>query len=220
MFHSSERGKKKGEREQEKRSAGRKMLWSSFLLSSFISLLFLSSGCSTDMTLQAMGNSAYYRSLAPSSFFSNGQSARPDIPDTVARGHAQDDTLLYTGKINNQDANEFPFPITKDVLARGQQRFNIYCAPCHDETGSGNGMIVQRGFPAPPTFHSDALRSVPLGLFFDVITNGLGPMPSYALQVPVRDRWAIIAYIRALQLSQNATINDVPPQDRSKLGGP
>ncbi len=188
-------------------------------LTALLSFLILSVGCSTNMTLQAMGHSAYYRPLAPSTFFANGQSARPDIPDTVARGHIQDDTLLYTGKVNGQAATVFPFPVTQEVLVRGQQRFNIYCAPCHAATGDGNGMVVQRGFPAPPSLHSDRLRTAPVGHFFDVMTNGLGPMPSYADQVPVRDRWAIIAYIRALQLSQNATIDDVPPDERSNLGG-
>ncbi len=110
-----------------------------------------------------------------------------------------------------------PFPVTKDVLVRGQERFNIYCSPCHDRVASGNGIVVQRGYLPPPTFHSDRLRSAPVGHFFDVMTNGFGAMPSYALQVPVRDRWNIAAYIRALQLSQNATINDVPPDQRNQL---
>ncbi len=214
--------RERGERKEERRKTLPSFFHPSplFYLSSLIFLLFLAVGCSSNMTLQAMGHSAYYRSLAPDPFFANGQSARPAVPDTVARGHPQDDTLLFTGKINGQDANEFPFPITKDVLVRGQQEFNVYCAPCHDQTGSGNGMVVQRGFPAPPSYHSDRLRTAPLGHFFDVITNGLGVMPSYAQQVDVRDRWAIIAYIRALQLSEDATINDVPPDQRSKLGGP
>lgn len=182
-------------------------------------LLIFTAGCSSNMTLQAMGNSAYNRPLSPSTFFANGQSARPDVPDTVARGHAQDDPLLFTGKVNGKDADVFPYAITKEILQRGQQRYNIYCAPCHGLAGDGNGIIVQRGFPAPPSYHSDRLRTSPVGHYFDVITNGFGRMPSYAAQIPVNDRWAIIAYIRALQLSENATINDVPPDQRSKLGG-
>jgi mono/diheme cytochrome c family protein len=180
-------------------------------------LLVLVAGCSQNMSLQAMGKAPYYKPLEPSTFFPNGQSARPLEPDTVARGQAQDDTLLFTGKVNNQDATIFPFPVTQAVLERGQSRFNIFCSPCHGRTGSGNGMIVQRGFTAPPSYHTDRLRQAPVGHFFDVITNGLGAMPSYADQIPARDRWAIIAYIRALQLSQDATINDVPPGQRSTL---
>jgi hypothetical protein len=181
--------------------------------------LFLAAGCSSNMTLQQMGNQPYYSPLAPSDFFPDGQSARPAVPGAVARGHEQDDTLLFTGKLNGKDSDVFPFPITRDVLARGQEQFDIYCAPCHDRAGTGNGMVVQRGFTAPPSYHIDRLRTAPVGHFFDVITNGLGSMPSYAVQVPVRDRWAIIAYIRALQLSQDATIDDVPPDQRSKLSG-
>ncbi len=181
-------------------------------------VLLFAAGCSSNLTLQAMGTQPRCNPLGPSDFFANGQCAQPLAPDTVARGHAQDDTLLYTGKVGSAYSTVFPFPVTADVLARGQERFNIYCAPCHGRTGNGNGIIVQRGFTAPPTFHQPTLRDMPVGQIFDVITNGFGAMPSYAPQVPVRDRWAIIAYIRALQLSQNATINDVPPDQRSKLG--
>jgi hypothetical protein len=184
-----------------------------------LSVVLLAAGCSSNLTLQKMGTQPRYDPLAPSDF-PDGQSARPLVPDTVARGHMQDDLLLFTGKVGNQDATVFPFPITRDVLARGQGRFNIYCAPCHGQTGGGNGMIVQRGFTAPPTFHQDRLRTAPVGHYFDVMTNGFGAMPSYAAQIPVRDRWAIIAYIRALQLSQHATIDDVPPDQRNDLGAP
>ncbi len=183
-------------------------------------VLFVATGCSSNLTLQKMGTQPRYEPLAPSDFFPDGQSARPLVPSAVARGHPQDDPLLFTGKVGNQDATVFPFAITRDVLARGQDRFNIYCAPCHGQTGGGNGMIVQRGFSPPPTFHQDRLRNAPVGHFFDVMTNGSGSMPSYATQIPVVDRWAIIAYIRALQLSQNATIDDVPPDQRNDLGAP
>ena len=109
--------------------------------------------------------------------------------------------------------------MTKEVLHRGQQRFNIYCAPCHDRTGNGNGMIVRRGYRHPPSYHSDRLRQLPNGYIFDVITSGFGAMPDYAAQIQPRDRWAIVAYIRALQFSQHASINDVPAADRGQLGG-
>ncbi len=183
-------------------------------------VLLVSAGCSSNLTLQKMGTQPRYEPLAPSDLFPDGQSARPPVPGALARGHTQDDPLLFTGKVGNQDATVFPFPITRDVLARGQERYNIYCAPCHGQTGGGSGMIVQRGFTAPPTFHKDRLRNAPVGHLFDVMTNGFGAMPSYATQIPVADRWAIIAYIRALQLSQHATIDDVPPDQRNNLGAP
>lgn len=177
-------------------------------------------GCNQNMTFQLMGTQPKYLPLAPADLFPDGQSARPMVPDTVARGHLQDDVLLYTGKQENKDSTVFPFPVTHQVLLRGQERFNIFCSPCHGRTGMGNGLVVQRGFKAPPSLHDDRLRVAPVGHFFDVITNGFGAMPSYATQIPVTDRWAIIAYIRALQLSEHATIDAVPPDQRSKLGVP
>jgi hypothetical protein len=174
--------------------------------------LLISAGCRIDMHLQPK-----YRPLDPSPFFDDGRSARPVIPGTVPRGHLRTDELLYAGKVNGTVANTFPFPITRQDLERGRERYNIYCTPCHDYTGSGRGMIVQRGFPAPPSYHIDRLRNAPVGHFFDVITNGFGTMHSYAARVEPEDRWRIIAYIRALQLSQSATLNDVPDQERQKL---
>lgn len=188
------------------------------VLAGVLLVLFVA-GCNQNMTFQMMGTQPKYLPLAPSDLFQDGQSARQLVPDTVARGHTQDDSALFTGKLNGADVTTFPYPITKDIMLRGQERFNIYCAPCHGQTGIGNGIIVQRGFTAPPTLHQDRLRTAPVGHFFDVITNGFGAMSSYADQIPVNDRWAIIAYIRALQLSQNATINDVPPDQRPGLGG-
>lgn len=152
----------------------------------------------------------YYRPLAQSNFFADKRAARPIIEGTVARGELDADSYFQTGKIGNTDGDFMPFPATAEVLARGQQRFNIYCSPCHSEVGDGNGMIVQRGYQHPPSYHIDRLRKAPIGYFFDVITNGYGRMPDYAAQVPARDRWAIAAYIRALQLSQDATSADVP----------
>jgi mono/diheme cytochrome c family protein len=169
---------------------------------------------------QKMAESPRYDPLEPSSFFADGSSARPLPSDTVARGHLRDDPALFTGKVNGADVDQFPFPITRDVLLRGQDRFNVYCTPCHGGTGSGDGMVVQRGFSRPPSFHTDSLRQAPVGHFFDVMTNGFGAMPSYAAQVPVRDRWAIAGYIRALQLSQHATRDDVPAEARQELGPP
>lgn len=167
---------------------------------------------------QQMAQQPSYRPYQPSELFADGTSARPQPADTVARGQLRDDTLLFTGKDGGgQDATEFPFPITRAVLDRGRQRFEIYCTPCHGYTGDGDGIVVQRGFTAPPSYHSDRLRQAPVGHFFDVVTNGFGSMPGYATQVTVPDRWAIVAYIRALQLSQAAPLADVPPEARAQL---
>ena len=143
--------------------------------------------------------------------------SRPVSQFTVARGHLNEDGAFYTGKIGTNLAIEFPFPITREVLARGRERFDIYCAPCHGRTGEGNGMIVQRGFPVPPSFHIDRLREAPVGHFVDAITRGYGIMYSYAARVAPADRWAIAAYIRALQLSREATVADLTPEQRAKL---
>ena len=132
------------------------------------------------------------------------------VEGTVARGQLHEDSYLYTGKIGNNPGDYMPFPVTEEVLLRGRERFDIYCSPCHSRLGDGRGMIVQRGFRAPPSYHTERLRNAPLGYFFDVMTQGFGAMPEYASQIPARDRWAIVAYIRALQLSQHATSSDVP----------
>ena len=166
---------------------------------------------------QQMADQPRYNPLAPSAFFADGQSARPLVPGTVARGQLRDATPLYTGKSGAAFVDTFPLPVTRAVLARGQERYNIYCAPCHDRLGTGDGMIVRRGFRRPPSFHLDRLREAPVGYYFDVITQGFGAMQDYAAQIPPRDRWAIIAYIRALQLSQHATLAEVPAAEREKL---
>jgi len=147
----------------------------------------------------------------PSDFFADGRSDRQPVAGAIARGQLRDDSHLYTGKVGGQLVSTFPFPVTRAVLERGRERFNIYCAPCHDRLGNGNGMIVRRGFRPPPSLHEDRLRDAPVGHHFDVISNGLGSMPDYAAEIPVRDRWAIVAYLRALQLSQRASVADVPP---------
>ncbi len=167
---------------------------------------------------QDMHNQPKYIPLRPSDFFGDGRSERPLLEGTVARGHLKDDVAFYTGKgPDGKPVDGFPFPITREVLDRGQNRFNIYCTPCHGHLGNGNGMVPQRGFRHPPTYHQDRLRKVPDGYIFDVITTGFGAMQDYSAQVEPRDRWAIVAYIRALQLSQNATVADVPAGERAQL---
>jgi cytochrome c553 len=170
------------------------------------SLLMLSA-CRQDMHDQPR-----FKPLAKNDFFADMRSERPPVEDTVARGQLHDDTYFYTGKIGANPGDYMPFQVTEKDMERGRQRFNIYCAPCHSRTGDGNGMIVQRGFKQPPSYHVERLRKAPLGYFFDVMTSGFGSMPDYASQIPADDRWRIVAYIRALQLSQNATQADAAGQ--------
>lgn len=172
-------------------------------------------GCRLDMHTQPK-----VLPLTQSDFFDDGRGSRSLVPGTIARGQLRDDSYLYTGMINGRPGDMMPFPATKEVLERGRERFNIYCAPCHSRIGDGNGMIVQRGFRHPPSFHTDALRNAPLGHFYDVMTNGFGAMPDYAAQVPTNDRWAIAAYIRVLQLSQNATAQDAQGLNMQPLTQP
>jgi mono/diheme cytochrome c family protein len=167
-----------------------------------------------------MHNQPKYRPLRASAFFSNTSSARPPVEGTIARGTLQADAAFFTGKNGALFVTELPFPVTQEVLDRGQERFTIYCTPCHDRTGSGRGMVVQRGYPQPQSFHSDRLRQMEAGYFFDVMTNGFGRMPDYRAQVTPRDRWNVVAYIRALQLSQHAASADVPGGDPTKLAKP
>jgi mono/diheme cytochrome c family protein len=180
-------------------------------------------GCRQDMQ-----NQPKFVPLRSSEFFPDQRSARYPVAGTVPRldNAAWDDAQLdpasyyLTGKHGAAFGNELPFPLTRQVLARGQDRYNIYCTPCHALVGDGNGMIVQRGFKHPPTFHQPRLRSAPVGYFYDIISKGLGAMPDYSAQLKPADRWAIAAYIRALQLSQNATENDVAAADKEKLKAP
>ena len=172
----------------------------------------LLAGCRQDMQDQPK-----YDPDQASSFFQDGRANRPLVPGTVVHGSFHENAAYYEGKENGQPVPVPPVKVTPELLARGQERFDIYCSPCHDRTGSGNGMIVQRGLRRPPSFHIQRLREVPAGYFFDVITNGFGIMLNYRAQDPVDDRWALIAYIRALQLSQNATIGDVPADQRAAL---
>ena len=182
-----------------------------------LSLCLMSlAGCRQDMH-----NQPKYRGLRPSTFFADGSSARPIVEGTVARGTLQDDEAFFTGKVDKVTVKELPFAVDEAVLNRGEERYNIYCSPCHDKSGSGNGMVIQRGFARhPPSYHIDRLRQADAGHFFDVITNGFGAMPDYKAQIAPRDRWAIVAYIRALQLSQHASATDVPGGDPTKVPRP
>jgi len=197
---------------------------------------------------QQMAEQPVYKPYRPSVFFKDGQSARPLVAGTVARGHLQEPAPFFTGmkpgvraqqgplapeaegasspvlarlgpSLDRRDdyVSAFPVKLTEAVLRRGQERFGIYCAVCHDAAGTGFGKIVERGFTRPPSFHEDRLREAPVGYFFDVITNGYGSMPPYAVQVPPADRWAIVAYVRALQLSRHAEVNQLPAEIRQRL---
>jgi mono/diheme cytochrome c family protein len=171
--------------------------------------LFAVVGCSLkqDMALQPK-----YRPLAPSESFSDGRSERPLIEGTVPRGALADDALLVP-----KESNAFPLPVTAELLERGQDRYRIFCSPCHGLQGDGNGMIVTRGMKHPPSYHEPRLRQVTNGYIFDVITNGFGAMLNYSAQIPVKDRWAIVAYVRALQLSRNAKVSELPADVRERL---
>jgi mono/diheme cytochrome c family protein len=150
-----------------------------------------------------------------SGFFADGAGSRVPPKGTVARGFLRQDRLFYTGQTaEGQLSAELPFPVTRQVLRRGQQRFDIFCSPCHDRLGTGRGMIVRRGFKQPPSLHEERVRRSPVGYYFDVMTNGFATMPSYAAQIPPEDRWAIAAYLRALQLSQGARLVELPAADR------
>ncbi|PYX22193.1 MAG: quinol:cytochrome C oxidoreductase [Acidobacteria bacterium] len=169
-----------------------------------LALLILCAGCRLDMHVQPR-----YNPLAKSDFFADQRSARPLVEGTVARGELHDDTYFYTGKLGNNPGDYMPFAVTKDDLERGRSGFNIYCSPCHSRLGDGNGYIPTRGFSRkPPSFHIERLEKAPVGYIFNVMTEGFGIMPDYASQIPPRDRWCIVAYIRALQLSQHATVAD------------
>ncbi len=197
------------------------MLKSKLLWTAILSLIAITAGCRYDMQDQPR-----YKAYKQSDFFADKRASR-DLPNgTVPRGQLRDDRALYTGKKENADPNaqvqtttdasgntlissfpndieEFPVPVTEELVDRGEERYKVFCIVCHGPVGNGDGMIVRRGFTKPPTYNDDRLRNAPVGHFFDVITNGQGRMNSYASQIPVADRWAIVAYIRALQISQN-----------------
>lgn len=167
-----------------------------------------------------MADRSRVKPLEESRYFADRQSARPLPEGTVARGHLRDDELLHTGKINGQFADRFPFRVDAGVMNRGENRYTTFCSPCHGRLGDGTGMIVQRGFPKPNSFHADSLRLKPAGYYVDVITNGFGRMYSYAASVPVNDRWAIVAYIRALQMSRRVPLNELSPEEQRRITGP
>jgi mono/diheme cytochrome c family protein len=217
-----------------KTGAGKRTLYF-VLLAAFC---LMAAGCRYDMQDQPR-----YKAYKKSDFFKDGRASR-DLPEgTVARGQLNADKAFYTGKIANpnpnaavttttdvrgntlvssfpNDIDEFPVPVTEELIDRGQERFNIYCIVCHGPVGKGDGMVVRRGFPQPPTYHDDRLRNAPVGHFFDVITNGWGKMNSYAGQVSPADRWAIIAYIRTLQVSQNPDLNSTMNASNTNTAAP
>jgi len=196
--------------------SNRKILWTTI-----IGLMLISVGCRYDMQDQPR-----YKAFKKSEFFSDDKAMR-DLPEgTVARGFLRENKAFYTGKKENAETiapaettidatgntlvasfpdaiEEFPLPVTKELLDRGEQRYKVFCIVCHGPVGNGDGMVVRRGFSKPPTYHDDRLRNAPVGHFYDVMTNGWGKMNSYASQIPPADRWAIVAYIRTLQISQN-----------------
>jgi mono/diheme cytochrome c family protein len=171
------------------------------------SLLFAGCSLKQDMALQPKN-----RPLSPSDFFTDGRSARPLVENTVARGSVAEDEMAAT-----KESNAFPLQVNLELLQRGKDRFGVFCTPCHGLQGDGNGMVAMRGMKHPPSYHQDRLRQVPNGYIYDVITNGFGAMLGYSAQLPPRDRWAVVAYVRALQLSRNAKVSDLPPDVREKV---
>ncbi len=166
-----------------------------------------------------MSQQPRYNPMVPSDFFADGRSERPDVPGAVAHGSPRFGDPFFTGKQNGELIERMPVPITREFLERGRERFDIYCSPCHGRTGDGQGMVVKRGFRSPPSYYIQRLREAPDGHFFEVISSGFGEMYSYADRVSPRDRWAITAYIRALQFSRDAKLDDVPPVERRRLMG-
>ena len=166
---------------------------------------------------QDMHNQPKYKPHRGSDFFTDGRAMRPLVDGTVARGTLHHDDPIYSGMSDDEFVTEIPVGVNAALLARGQSEFKVFCSPCHGRTGRGDGVIVQRGFQRPSSFHIDRLRQAPIGYYYDVISNGFGAMSDYAMQVPAEDRWAIAAYVRALQLSQHASDADVPPEHRSEL---
>ncbi len=183
-----------------------------------LSALVLSGIALTGCSRLDMQDQPKYRPQRPSAFFADGRSERQPVEGAIARGALNEDTAFYEGKdADGNDVEEFPIAVDKAVIERGRTRFDVYCAPCHGAIGNGLGMVVRRGFKQPPSYHIDRLREAPVGHMYDVITNGYGAMLNYSAQVQPRDRWAIVAYIRALQYSENANINDLPVEARNKL---
>lgn len=179
---------------------------------SAVVLILLVAGCDQAMSVQPKR-----RPLAESRFFEDGRSSRPPVAGTIAQGQLKLDPHLYRGLIGTEPADSFPFPMTREILERGRQRYDIFCSPCHDRTGSGQGRIVARGFRAPPSYHLDRLRQAKPGQLFDVITRGFGAMQGYGDEIPARDRWDIVAWIRVLQETRVASLGDLPSDERKRL---
>jgi mono/diheme cytochrome c family protein len=184
---------------------------SSSLVAALFLWAFVLNGCGNTLR-QDMANQPRQNPLSPAPFFQDGRSARPAIENTVVRGAVEQDALLIA-----KDSNAFPLPLTRELLSRGQDRYGIFCSPCHGLQGDGMGMVTLRGMKHPPTFHEERLRNEPTGYFFDVITNGFGAMNGYSMQLTPQDRWAIVAYVRALQLSRNAHLAELPENLKGKL---
>lgn len=181
----------------------------------WLPLVFVLSGCHIDMYDQAK-----YTPNQPSTFFEDGRAMRPPASNTVPMGSFDPNSALATGEVNGELATELPMELTAELLDRGQTRYNAFCAPCHGIAGDGNGVIAYRGGLQVPTLQNERLRTVAIGYYFDVITNGLNRMYSYANRIPAEDRWAVAAYVRALQLSQYTDVNDLSAEERQQLGGP
>ena len=178
--------------------------------------LMVASACAVACR-QDMHDQPKYKPYRESELFADHRSARPLVQGTIARGMLREDEAFFTGKSGRDFVAELPVKLTPQLLARGQERFEIFCSPCHGRTGRGDGMVVRRGFKQPPSYHIDRLRAMPVGYFYDVMTNGFGAMPDYQAQVPPGDRWAIAAYVRTLQYSQYAPAADVPADKRGEL---
>jgi len=186
-----------------------------------LALALVLTACAPKGSYQAMAQQPRYEAHEGSDRLRNGASSQALPPGVVPRGGLLGDVLIYTGlNVDGTPSEVLPFAVTLEILAQGQVQYNAFCTPCHDYAGTGQGIAVQRGYSQPPSFHTDELRAAPVGHIYGVITNGLGQMPSYAEQVPVLDRWAIVAYVRALQLSQQATLNEVPVDERDNLAPP
>jgi mono/diheme cytochrome c family protein len=169
---------------------------------------------------QDMHDNPRYEPLEKSDFFRDRRASRLPVEGTVARGGLREDDGIFRGKSGTTPVAEIPLPVTRELLSRGRARYDIFCAPCHDRVGTGLGMVVRRGYRRPPSLHDERLRQAAPGYMYDVITSGFGSMPDYAEQIPPEDRWAIVAYTRALQLSQRASAADVPPEERARLDAP
>jgi mono/diheme cytochrome c family protein len=175
--------------------------------------LAFGAGCRRDMYDQPR-----YEAYEPSTFFADGTSSRQPVAGTIARGELRADLAYFTGKTaEGKDTDVFPMKVDRELIELGRERYLIYCSPCHGRVGDGRGMVVRRGFSPPPTFHTEYLRKIPVGHIYNVITNGYGAMYSYAARVPVRHRWAIAAYVRTLQYSQDANPEDLSPAERKAL---